>query len=156
MSNRESFDNWIRNTGRYNFPVPEDLLKEALDDDFSIWSAAVESLGKHTLDVAAAGQRVDAAYRERNTLVALLSKLFPSGYGKTAIEGWDEAWHNCCYIDFPWGQASWHFHDDDKFLFEHLSPYQGEYDGHTTEEKYKKIREVSVQRNDAKAEVIEA
>ena len=81
----------------------------------------------------------DGAYKERNQLVALLSTCFPSGKAKTAIEGWDEAWHGCVYIDFPWGQASWHYHDSDAWMFEHLPPYQGRWDGHTTDEKYAAI-----------------
>jgi hypothetical protein len=81
----------------------------------------------------------DQAYNERNRLVALLASMFPSGVGRTAIEGWDPEWHGCVYIDFPWGQGSWHFHDRDAGLFEHLPPYKGEWDGHTTDEKYKAI-----------------
>jgi hypothetical protein len=81
----------------------------------------------------------DAAYKERNQLVALLSTCFPAGKAKTAIEGWDEAWHGCVYIDFPWGQASWHYHDSDGWMFEHLPQYSGEWDGHTTQEKYDAI-----------------
>ncbi len=81
----------------------------------------------------------DQGYKERNILVALLARLYPSGIKKTDIEGWDEAWHNCVYIDLPCGQASWHYHDNDAWMFAHLPPYLGEYDGHTTEEKYSKI-----------------
>jgi len=81
----------------------------------------------------------DGAYTERNRLVALLACLFPSGVKRTAIPGWDEAWHGCVYIDLPTGQASWHFHDSEKHLFAHLPPYDGEWDGHTTEEKYERL-----------------
>jgi hypothetical protein len=81
----------------------------------------------------------DAAYLERNKLVALLASLYPSGIKRTAIEGWSADWHGCVYIDFPWGQASWHYHDSHAGLFEHLPPYAGEWDGHTTEEKYAAI-----------------
>ena len=81
----------------------------------------------------------DGAYTERNRLVALLASLFPSGIKKTAIPGWDEAWHGCVYIDLPVGQASWHYHDREAHLFAHLPPYQGEWDGHATEEKYDRI-----------------
>lgn len=81
----------------------------------------------------------NAAYSERNKLVALLASLYPSGIKKTAIEGWDEAWHGCVYIDFPWGQASWHYHVTEAHLFSHLPPYEGEWDGHTTEQKYEAI-----------------
>lgn len=89
--------------------------------------------------VKAERENTNNAYKERNQLVALLSTLFPSGKAKTAIDGWDEAWHGCVYIDFPWGQASWHYHTDDEWMFEHLSPYTAEWDGHTTEAKYAMI-----------------
>lgn len=88
---------------------------------------------------AAERETANSAYRERNQLVALLSTLFPSGKAKTAIEGWDEAWHGCVYIDFPWGQASWHYHTDDEWMFEHLPAYTKPWDGHTTEAKYAAI-----------------
>jgi hypothetical protein len=81
----------------------------------------------------------DGAYLERNKLVGLLASLYPSGIKRTEIEGWDPAWHNCVYIDFPWGQASWHYHDREAELFEHLPAYKGTWDGHTTEQKYRLI-----------------
>ena len=81
----------------------------------------------------------DGSYAERNVLVALLATLYPSGTAKTAIEGWEPEWHNCVYIDFPWGQASWHYHDREEHLFENLPAYKGKWDGHTTEEKYNAI-----------------
>ena len=81
----------------------------------------------------------DGAYTERNRLVAFLASIYPSGMKKTAIPGWDEAWHGCVYIDLPTGQASWHFHDSEAHLFTHLLPYDGEWDGHTTEEKYERL-----------------
>lgn len=81
----------------------------------------------------------DAAYLERNKLVALLATLYPSGLKRTAIEGWSEDWHGCVYIDFPWGQASWHYHDSHAHLFEGLPPYAGVWDGHSTEQKYSGI-----------------
>lgn len=90
-------------------------------------------------ELAACKNNKDVAYLERNRLVALLSKLFPSGTKKTAINGWSEDWHGCVYIDFPWGQASWHYHDSQAFLFAHLPQYQGDWNGHTTEEKYAAI-----------------
>lgn len=81
----------------------------------------------------------DQAYYERNQLVALLAWLYPSGLKKTNIEGWDPAWHNCVYIDTPHGQLSWHFHDREAHLFHGLPEYQGEWDGHSTEEKYRRV-----------------
>ena len=90
----------------------------------------------------------DGAYTERNRLVALLATMFPSGTKKTAIPGWDEAWHGCVYIDLPNGQASWHYHDSEAHLFAHLPPYQGDWDGHSTEEKYSRIAALAGEKKD--------
>ena len=87
--------------------------------------------------------RKDGAYRERNMLVALLAACCPSGIKETAIPGWHEEWHGCVYIDLPTGQASWHYHDSQADLFAHLPAYDGEYDGHTTEQKYQRIAELA-------------
>lgn len=78
-------------------------------------------------------------YLERNILIALLCTIYPAGIKKTAIEGWEPEWHNCVYVDFPWGQASWHYHVDHSYLFRNLPEYTGNWDGHTTEEKYMDI-----------------
>jgi len=83
--------------------------------------------------------RKDAAYLERNQVVAALAKCFPSGIAKTAIEGWSEDWNSCVYIDLPTGQTSWHYHDSQAYLFADLPAYKGKWDGHTTEEKYARI-----------------
>ncbi len=88
-------------------------------------------------------QRKDAAYLERNQVVAALAKCFPSGVARTAIEGWSEDWHGCVYIDLPTGQASWHFHDSQAYLFADLPPYVGGWDGHTTDEKYERLAALS-------------
>jgi hypothetical protein len=81
----------------------------------------------------------DAAYEERNRVVALLASLFPSGIARTDIPGWDPEWHGCVYIDLPNGQASWHYHDSQAHLFAHLPPYSKPWDGHTTEQKYERL-----------------
>jgi hypothetical protein len=99
----------------------------------------VEAL--HNAEVERDHQRrnKDQAYEERNRLVALLAGIFPSGVKHTNIPGWNPEWHGAAYIDFPWGQASWHFHDSQAHLFAHLPLYKGEWDGHTTEAKYEAI-----------------
>lgn len=82
---------------------------------------------------------IDEAYYERNQLVAALARLFPSGLRKTDIDEWDPAWHNCVFIDLPTGQVSWHFHDREAHLFEGLPAYERPWDGHSTQEKYKRV-----------------
>ena len=89
--------------------------------------------------------RKDAAYLERNQVVAALAKAYPSGLRKTAIEGWGEDWHGCVMIDLPTGQASWHYHDSQAHLFADLPAYAGEWDGHTTDEKYARLAAMTVQ-----------
>ena len=86
----------------------------------------------------------DDAYQERNRVVAALAELsirlgYRAGVTRTDIPDWDEAWHNCVYIDLPTGQVSWHFHDSDRQLFESLPDYPGIYDGHTSDEKYLRL-----------------
>lgn len=119
-------------------------LKDAVAELFGVRYAEQHDEGFNQLKVAMdqiqmLEHSVDDAYTERNKLVALLTSHYPSGRKRTAIEDWDSCWHNCVYIDFPWGQASWHYHDDHAWMFSHLPEYKGEWDGHTTTEKYDAI-----------------
>jgi hypothetical protein len=112
---------------------------------FAVASLTPEALKRFAALVAERERKnANAAYNERNRLVALLATLFPSGKAKTVIEGWDEAWLGCVYIDFPWGQASWHYHTDDEWMFARLPEYTNPWDGHTTEKKYAAIAKATV------------
>lgn len=85
----------------------------------------------------------DVAYEERNRVVAAIASIYPAGTKRTNIEGWDPEWHGCVYIDLPAGQVSWHYHDDQAHLFANLPPYEGEWDGHDTPEKYRRLAALS-------------
>lgn len=95
----------------------------------------------------------DQAYWERNQLVAALSKIFPVFLTKhpESDEDWDDDWRTIVVIllegdmnrefigsdkmtDY---QMTWHIHDTDILMFDHLR-YRDDFywDGHTTEEKY--------------------
>lgn len=87
----------------------------------------------------------DSAYEERNRVVAALAALYPAGIKATDIPGWEPEWHGCVYIDLPTGQASWHYHDSHAHLFAHLPAYTGEWDGHTTPEKYERLAALAAQ-----------
>ena len=39
-------------------------------------------------------------------------------------------------------QVSWHIHDDDKKYFKHLDPGVEEWDGHDTDEKYRRLQAI--------------
>ncbi|HEY0820978.1 MAG TPA: hypothetical protein VGD46_19485 [Rhizobacter sp.] len=111
--------------------------------------AQADVLQATRLELKAMTERKDGAYEERNRVVAALASAFPSGIARTAIEGWSDDWHGCVYIDLPTGQASWHYHDSQHWLFAHLPPYTGTWDGHTTDEKYARLTQLREPREPA-------
>jgi hypothetical protein len=97
-------------------------------------------------------RELDAAYRERNAVVAALIRLFPSG-GFLPSEDGDGEWR-IYYVDLPAGQVSWHVGRADWDLFEDIGPYRGEWDGHDTDEKYRRV--AALRRGDICRDVNEA
>lgn len=95
--------------------------------------------------------RKDQAFTERNSLVALLAYLTVAAglnAGKRQHEDvpgeeWDPEWRTLVAIDLPTGQVSWHFHDRDSHLVSDLPEYSGKWDGHDTEEKYRRVANLS-------------
>ena len=86
--------------------------------------------------------KLDSVYRERNQLVAALSKHYPSFIGKHDGDHWEAAWL-IVFIELPTGQVSWHTHASDLDLFEHLERRdENPWDGHTTEEKYDRLAQL--------------
>ena len=88
---------------------------------------------------------MDNVYRERAHLVAHLGAIYPSviGYNDPAEPDWPVV-----YVKTPEGQLSWHISPDDADLFEHvpfgnLITAQAVWDGHTTEEKYERLRRLT-------------
>lgn len=85
----------------------------------------------------------NAAYSERNQLVALLSKVFPASLERHPEDDkdWEDDWRWIVFINLPSGQATWHIHDSELSLFDHLPREQGQrWDGHSTEQKYERCR----------------
>lgn len=77
--------------------------------------------------------QVQAVYRERNQLVAALTKLFPS------VRYFDGVW-TAVYVELPTGQVSWHYGASDASLFEHLpTAATNPWDGHDTRTKYARL-----------------
>ena len=85
--------------------------------------------------------RKDNAYTERNRLVAALSKLFPAHLSRHPYDPcWDNDWRTIVCIHLPTGQATWHIHDSELPMFDHLPRSKAHrWDGHTTEEKYERL-----------------
>ena len=87
----------------------------------------------------------DGAYGERNRVVAWAARMalalgFDVTVTKTAIHGWDTAWHNCIYVQTPEGQVSWHFHDQEVDVFADFPRGAVAWDGHSTLQKYDRVR----------------
>lgn len=78
-----------------------------------------------------------AAYRERAQLLALLAAIYPSHMQPDPAEpDWP-----VLYLALTTGQATWHIAPDDLELFGHVRRDLREaWDGHTTEEKYRRVR----------------
>lgn len=86
-------------------------------------------------------QRLDGVYRERAHLVALLAAMLPSHIGRSE-PGW-----SVVIVEGPYGQLSWHIADRDLDLFAGIrqtDPFveADRWDGHTTELKYARVREM--------------
>ena len=94
----------------------------------------------------------DHAYWERNQLVAALSKIYPAWLARhpESDTTWDADWRWIVFIQLPevggehWQQLTWHIHDTDLQYFSHLSVKQNTWDGHTSEEKYKRLSHLHV------------
>lgn len=85
--------------------------------------------------------RKDGAYRERDALVCALSKAFPAHLCRHPEEHveWDDDWRWIVCVHLPTGQATWHIHDSERSHFYHLEVGENHWDGHSTEEKYRRL-----------------
>lgn len=87
----------------------------------------------------------DSVYHERNLLVSALSKFFPAYLSQHPEgESWDDEWRWIVFIELPTGQASWHIHESELSLFDHLDRQDNKWDGHTVEEKYERLTKLTV------------
>jgi hypothetical protein len=86
------------------------------------------------------------AYLERDKLVAFLARLYPAHLKRhpEGDDGCGQDWMNVVCVHSPAGQLTWHVHDSEMKIFDFLDQNSGlfadcEWDGHTTEEKYKRL-----------------
>lgn len=86
-------------------------------------------------------EKRNAVYKERDSLVAALSKVFPAYLARhdENDKDWEKDWMWIVYISLPTGQVSWHIHDSELSMFSHLKQGENNWDGHTTEEKYRRL-----------------
>ena len=129
--------------------------RKAIDDLYAVFApdvvleAEVEAILSRIVALdAARTPALDAAYRERNAVVAALVRSH--GWPAQVVMAPDtEGWW-IVYAETPNGQVSWHISPDDMDLFSdwpvafgsRLSPW----DGHTTEEKYRRLAALATPR----------
>lgn len=82
---------------------------------------------------------LNEVYRERDQLVAALSKHYPSHFAIDETE--KPEWRHVICVHLPTGQATWHIHESELELFEHLAERDRpqHWDGHDTDEKYRRV-----------------
>lgn len=81
-----------------------------------------------------------SVYAERAAVVAALARCARAqglvvGF---AIDPKEPDWP-VLFIELPTGQVSWHFSKLDRHLASDIGEYHGQWDGHTTEEKYDRL-----------------
>jgi len=84
------------------------------------------------------------AYAERNELVALLSRLWPAHLAPATDA--QPGWLYVVCVHTPAGQAAWRVSDADaNGMFAHLSMDRNDWDGHSTLEKYARLRQIGAE-----------
>ena len=87
--------------------------------------------------------KLDDTYRERNIMVAALSRVYPSHFSKhdRKEKSYDDDYKWIVCVHTPLGTATWHIQKcEKKLLFDHLKlKLKCKWDGHSTEIKYNRI-----------------
>lgn len=121
------------------------LYDDAAKDAKPFGDHEVERFVRVTVDpqaeVLALQKQRNDVYEERDRLVAALSKCFPSWLARhpDTDKAWDDDWRWIVFVQLPTGQATWHIHDRELAWFDHLEVRENSWDGHTTEEKYRRL-----------------
>jgi len=111
-------------------------LMETLDEDDGPWWWQTEA--EKVRAALAQPEPLDAAYRERNAVVAALIRS--NGWPRWVAMAPDAGGWIIVYAETPEGQVSWHVGPGDFGLFEDFPGVApGRWDGHTTEEKYRRL-----------------
>jgi len=86
------------------------------------------------------GQVIDI-YRERSYLVAFFARCYDSYLAEP--QDAEPGFSRCVYVQTREGQLSWHIADSDLDLFEGMPKQDvANWDGHTTEEKYERLKDL--------------
>ncbi|WP_040891313.1 WDGH domain-containing protein [Zavarzinella formosa] len=144
---REAFEEWMRNRGQkftLQHWMDEGYAESTVETLWNGWKGSWHHRAPLLDEITALRKAKDAAYSERNKLVAALSKLFPAWLERHPDSAWEDDWRWIVFLDLPVvsgsGQVSWHIHDSELSQFDHLERRSGNsWDDHTTEEKYLRL-----------------
>lgn len=103
---------------------------------------AKKSLAEIAIMIRGLAINKNAAYKERNELVAFVSRLYYSHLCQHLKEDleWDHKWRWIVCVHSPSGQLTWHIHDSELRNFKHLKNKPEHWDGHTTPQKYQRLK----------------
>lgn len=124
-------------------------------------------------DTAAAGEQHDAAvrapleqakndaYTERNNVIALMLRMADALRMNTYMmhhdgADWEDDWRTIVAVDLPEGQCTWHIHDSEVLKFDWLERLHNCWDGHSTEEKYRRVLSSRLKATAVKRAALEA
>jgi hypothetical protein len=98
----------------------------------------------HTKSTQDAIESKNLAYSERDKMLLTLCHLalqkgLTAAIGKHEGEDWEDEWMNVIYIELPTGQVSFHIHNTEVEMFFFLPKYFGQWDGHTTDQKWQRL-----------------
>lgn len=140
----------VSGTERPYVPMADDpTFREAMRTAHGEWHAD-DGHQTWVQQIATEREAKDNAYRERDQLVAVLSKVWPSHLtADSSVDDPAGEWYNVVCIHTPAGQATWHIHVSELGMFDHLrgnaesrlTACEG-WDGHTTEEKYERLSQI--------------
>lgn len=124
----------------------DEILSDARARGINPEQLAIELIADEFIELRA---QKDSAYAERDKCLVLMALMAQRLGLKVGIgqhrdnpgEDWDADWRNILFIELPAGQVSWHIHDSEASMFYFVGAYDGEWDGHTTDEKYKRVIE---------------
>ena len=110
-------------------------------DDFTLAALCLEALPACIEEIERLNNVKDIAYSERNKLVVCLSKVIPSHLCRHPQHDteWEDDWRWIVCIHGKAGQMTWHIHDSELSQFTHIEEGLEHWDGHTNEEKYKRL-----------------
>lgn len=134
----ERLERWIESLTE---SVPGTGLVWTTKDEVRAAFAAMRSLDATQAVEPGLREALNAAYRERNAVVAALIRS--NGWPAEVVMAPDtEGWW-IVYAETPQGQVSWHIGPDDMDLFSDwpvaFGSRKSPWDGHSTEEKYRRL-----------------